>query len=312
MSQKPKLPKLIVLVGPTASGKTNWSIRLAKKYNGEIISADSRQIYKMMDIGTAKAPGEWKRNGLRRSYFVEGIPHHMIDFLNPGRTFTVAEFRDKALKYTKLAYKAGRVPLLVGGTGLYIQSIVDNYKIPRVGANKKLRSSLEEKTNDELMLLLQQIDPVAAEHIDLHNKRRIIRALEVCILTGESFSALRRKGEPLFDVLMIAPMVERDELHTRISDRVDAMIENGLVQEIKQLLEKKYSWELSSMNGIGYRQMRGYLEGAETLEQAKEHLKRDTRRFARRQMTWFRRDKRITWCATYEEAESLVEDFLQS
>lgn len=312
MSDSKELPKLIVVVGPTASGKTDWSLRIAKKYNGEIISADSRQIYKMMDIGTAKVEGEWKREGIRKSFYVEGIPHHLIDFLNPGKTFSLAEFRDKALKYTKLAYQHDKVPMLVGGTGLYIQSVVDNYEIPRISANNTLRTSLEEKTLDELMVLLTQMDPKAAENIDAKNKRRIIRALEVCILSGELFSEQKKIGEPLFNVLMIAPDVERSVLHERISDRVDQMIDMGLEKEIKKLLSKKHHWDLTSMNGIGYRQMRGYIEGTEPLEDAIEHLKRDTRRFARRQMTWFRRDKRIKWCKTYEEAEALVDEFMKS
>jgi len=307
-----KLPKIVAIVGPTASGKTDWSLRIAQKFNGEIISADSRQIYKYMDIGTAKVPGEWKRNGVRRSYFVEGIVHHLIDFLNPGKTFTLAEFRDKALKYAKLAIKHNKLPMIVGGTGLYVQAVLDNYEIPRVNANKKLRTSLEEKTHEELMLLLQQMDPESAKHIDPLNKRRIIRALEVCILTGEQFSSMKKKGEPLFDVLIIAPKVDRELLHERISLRVDGMIEMGLEKEIRNLLKQKYSWNLTSMNGIGYRQMRSYIEGEETLEEAKEKLKRDTRRFARRQMTWFRRDKRIQWVESYEEAEALVEAFLAS
>ncbi len=311
-SEETKLPKLIVLLGPTASGKTGWSLRLAKKINGEIISADSRQIYKKMDIGTAKAGGEWKRNGLRRTYFVEDIPHHLIDFLNPGKTFSVAEFRDKAIKYAKLSYKNKRVPMLVGGTGLYISSVVDNFNIPRVTANKKLRKSLEEKTNQELMELLQRLDHEHANNIDPKNTRRLIRALEVCILTGEPFSAQKQKGEPLFDILQIAPDIPREILHERINTRVDEMVEEGLIDELKNLLKQKYGWNLPSMQGIGYRQFKSYLDGRESLEDAIEILKRDTRRFARRQMTWFRRDKRIKWCKTYEDAEKQVLDFLDS
>lgn len=306
-----KLPKLIVILGPTASGKTSWSLRLAKKYNGEIISADSRQIYKKMDIGTAKPVGEWRRDGLRKTFYVEDIPHHLVDFLDPGKRFTVAEFRDNALKFAKLAYKAGRVPFLVGGTGLYVSSVVDNFSIPRVKENKKLRKSLESKSNEELVKLLGHMDKDAAMAIDTKNTRRIIRALEVCILTGEPFSKQRLKGEPLFDVLQIAPQVERSVLHQRISDRIDEMVKDGLLDEVKGLLRQKYHWKLSSMQGIGYRQFRSYLESDIDLTEAIEHLKRDTRRFARRQLTWFRRDKRIRWCERYDVADRLVEEFLQ-
>lgn len=308
--KRAQLPKLVVIVGPTAAGKTSWSLRLAKKFNGEIISADSRQIYKHMDIGTAKEPGEWKRNGLRRTFFIQDIPHHLIDFLNPGKQFTAAQFRDKAIKYTKLAYKEKRIPIVVGGTGLYVSALVDNLKIPRIGPNKKLRESLEEKSNEELLALLAKMDPEGAKAIDAKNKRRLIRALEVCILSGEPFSEQRRKGEPLFDVLQIGIETERETLYNRINTRVDNMMKAGLVQEIEGLLKKRYSWKLPSMSGIGYRQFKEYVDGTISLEKAVELLKRDTRRFARRQLTWFRRDKRIKWCTSYEQAEGLVEEFL--
>ena len=159
-------PKLVVLMGPTACGKTNWSLRLAKKYNGEIISADSRQIYTQMNIGTAKEPGEWRWSGLRRTYFISDIPHYLIDFLDPGKKFTAAHFRDKALKYVKLSFKNKRQPMIVGGTGLYISSLIDNLQIPRTPPNKKFRESLDEKNIDELFKLLQEIDLDSAKKID--------------------------------------------------------------------------------------------------------------------------------------------------
>ncbi len=310
MSPIPKLPKLVVILGPTASGKTDWSLRLAKEINGEIISADSRQIYKKMTIGTAKQLGEWRWNGIRKTYFVNDIPHHLIDFLDPGKLFTVAEFRDKALKYIKMSYKHGRVPMIVGGTGLYISAIVDNYRIPQISQNKKLRRSLEEKSLPELVKLLHTLDEHTAKHIDQKNKRRLIRALEVCILTGEPFSNQRHKGEPLFDVLLVGIDAPRDVLYERISARVDGMMQKGLLREVESLLKQKYSWELPSMSGVGYKQFKEYVEGKRTLEETVEALKRDTRHFARRQLTWFRRDKRIQWCKTYEDAEVLVRQFL--
>lgn len=308
------LPKVIAIVGPTAAGKTSWALQLAKKINGAIISADSRQVYKKMDIGTAKTRGEWQWRanwrGLRRSYFVEDIPHHLVDFLDPGKRFTVAEFRDRAIKYVKLSYKNNRIPIVAGGTGLYISSLIDNFRIPRIPPNKKLRDSLEEKTNEELMGLLGNLDPVTAGTIDQKNTRRIVRALEVCILTGEPFSAQREKGEPMFNVLQIGVEVPRDVLHERIHTRVDKMIERGLVQEIEGLLKQRYSWDLPSMSGIGYKQFKKYFEDNATLEEAAQSLKRDTRRYARRQLTWFRKDNRIQWFTGYEDAEKAALDFL--
>lgn len=308
------LPKVIIISGPTASGKTEWSLQLAKKYNGEIISADSRQVYKKMNIGTAKTPGEWQWRanwkGLRHSYFVDNIPHHLIDFVDPGSRFTVAEFRDKAVKYIKLAYQNKTVPLVVGGTGLYIDALVQNLSIPRIAPNKKLRNSLEEKSKEELLQLLKTMDPTAAATIDIHNPRRLIRALEVCILTGSEFSAQKKKGDSMFEFLHIGASVPRDVLYERINKRVDTMVEQGIVKEIELLLKQKYSWDLPSMSGIGYRQFKEFFEEKISLDDAIHLLKRDTRRYARRQLTWFRRNKDIKWCETYEEVEALVDAFL--
>ncbi len=306
-----KLPKLIVILGPTASGKTTWGLKLAKKFNGEIISADSRQIYKKMDIGTAKEVGEWRRNGLRKTYYIDDIPHHLIDFLDPGKQFTVAEFRDKAVKYAKLIHKEKRLPLIVGGTGLYIHSVVDNLKIPKIAPNKKLRKSLEEKSGEELIKLLGTFDPKTAESVDKKNIRRIIRAIEVCILSGVPFSEQQKKGEPIFDVLQIGIDVHREVLYNRIDERVDEMMKLGLLKEVESLLKQKYGWKLSSMSGIGYKQFKDYFEKKISLDESIETLKRDTRRYAKRQMTWFKRDERIKWCKEYNEAEKLVEKFLE-
>lgn len=305
------LPKLIVICGPTASGKTQWGVDLAKQFNGTVISADSRQIYKKMAIGTAQPEGEWRRNGLRKSFFVQDVPHHLIGFLDPGKTFSAAEFRDRALKYTKLIRKAGKVPFVVGGTGLYISALVDNFSIPRVPASPKLRRSLEEKPLPELVALLQKLDPEAAAAIDTHNPRRLIRALEVCILTGEPFSAQKKKGTPLFDVLQIGIRVPRETLYERINQRTELMMNAGLLKEVEALLKQKYSWTLPSMNGIGYREFREYLEGRAPLPQVVEMIKQNTRQYARRQLTWFNRDNRIVWCENFDEAVAQVKRFVE-
>lgn len=311
---KHTLPKVIVICGPTAAGKTDWSLELAHKIGGEIICADSRQVYRKMDIGTAKPRGDWQWQaswkGLRHSFYVDGIAHHLVDFLDPGKRFTVAEFRDRAMKYIKLAYRNGRIPMVVGGTGLYIGALINNLQIPRVAPNTKLRRSLEEKTNEQLMQLLAQMDPDTARTIDKNNTRRIVRALEVCILSGAPFSEQRKEGEQLFEFLQIGVETDRETLNTRIDQRVDKMVERGLIQEIEGLLKQKYSWDLPSMSGIGYRQFQQYFEGNATLEDAVAGLKRDTKRYARRQLTWFRRDKSIIWCKEYAEVERLVLQFL--
>ena len=306
------LPKIIAVVGPTTSGKTEWGLRIAKKFNGEVICADSRQIYKHMNIGTAKPAGEWKYTGLRRVYMVEGIPHHLIDFLNPGKVFTAAEFRDRAMKHIKKIIRAGKLPIIVGGTGLYIEALTDNFHIPRIPPNKKLRVSFEEKSTEELLAWLQNLDPDMALTIDAQNKRRLIRALEVCILSGKQFSKQKKKGDKLLNILTIGIAVPRDVLYQRIEKRVDTMIAEGLEDEVKYLVKQKYGWNLPSMSGIGYRHFRPLLEGTSTLDNVVEHLKRDTRRYAKRQITWFKRDQEIRWCDTIDEARKEIKDFLVS
>ena len=310
------LKKVVVILGPTASGKSDWGIRLSKKYKGEIISADSRQVYKKMDIGTAKVEGGWNWQtswkGLRHVFLSQDVIHYLVDIIDPGKKFTVAEFKDRSVKHIKTIHKSGHTPFVVGGTGLYISSLVDNLVIPRIPPNNTLRKSLEDKTNEQLIQLLENLDPITAKRVDRKNTRRIIRALEVCILTGQPFSSQQKKGAPLFDFLQIGISVPREVLHERISRRVDNMVKHGLVDEIKDLLRQKYSWALPSMSGIGYRQFAEYFSGKKTLVSAIEELKRDTRRFARRQHTWFKRDKRIVWCQSFEEAEKNVKEFLEN
>lgn len=308
-----QLPKVVVLLGPTASGKTCLSLELAKKFNGEIISADSRQIYKKMNIGTAKPNGEWRRNGLRKTFYVDDVAHHLVDFLDPGKIFTVAEFRDKAIKYCKMVSKNGKIPIIVGGTGLYIQALVDNLQIPRVPPSKKLRKSFEDKTTEELVQWLSKLDAHAAQSVDIKNKRRIIRALEVCIMSGESFSSQRNKGDKLFNFLQLGITVPREMLYRRINERIDQMIRAGLLDEISDLLKQKYSWDLPSMSSIGYRQFRHYFEKGDNLDNAIELFKRDTRRYAKRQITWFKRDESIKWYDNnIDEIEEAIKKFLNS
>jgi len=310
-TENTQLPKLIVILGPTASGKTDWSLHLAKKFGGEIISADSRQLYKKMDIGTAKPLGQWKREGFKKNYYVDDVPHYLVDFLDPGKYFTAAEFHDQAIKYAKMIHMKNKIPFVVGGTGMYIQSLVDNYKMPRIAPNKKLRRSFEEKSIEDLVEWLKQVDPISAEIIDINNKRRIIRALEVSILSGEPFSTQQKMGEQLFDILQIGLKAEKEIIHQRIEDRVDKMIQEGILEEIKKLQKQKYSWDLPSMSGIGYRQFRDHLEGKESLEDAIKKLKRETKHFAKKQMTWFKRDQRINWLENRDEAEKLIAKFLK-
>lgn len=307
------LPKLIVIVGPTACGKSQLALRVAKKYHGAIVSADSRQIYKKMTIGSGKERGTWQPfDEEGEVYTVDGVPHFMTDMIDPGRTYTVAEFRSGALEATGRIQKKGLIPILVGGTGLYVRSIVDNLNMPAVPPNNTLRKSFETKSLIELGRLLRELDPGADAFLDFQNPRRVIRALEVCILTGEPFSKLRLKGEPLFDILQIGIELPMETLRTRISARIDAMVAQGLWDEIVALRAQKYSWKLPSMSGIGYLQWQGYEEGTVSLADTIEHIKKDTYAYAKRQMTWFGRDTTIAWVTEEEKAEALVSTFLQN
>lgn len=305
---KSDLPKIVVILGPTGSGKTDLGIAIAKKYNGEIISADSRQIYKKMDIGTAKPKGEWKDD----SYTVEGVPHYLMDIFSPDEEFSLADFKEQAIKRIYDIQKRGKLPIIVGGTGLYIWAIVDNLEIPKTPPNKELRTELEKKSLEELVDLLKKYDPDSAELVDIKNPRRVLRALEVVLSSGKSFFEQRQKFDPLFDVLQIGINLDKEQLQERINKRVDDQIREGLVNEVQYLVNENYGWQLPSMSGIGYKQIGCYLRGEIGLEEAISLIKTATRQYAKRQMTWFKRDKRIRWLekTDLEEANKLLDDFL--
>ncbi|NQU83426.1 MAG: tRNA (adenosine(37)-N6)-dimethylallyltransferase MiaA [Parcubacteria group bacterium] len=300
-----KLPKLIVIVAPTASGKTEMSIMLAKKFNGEIVSADSRAVYKWMNVGTAKP-------------IREKIKHHMINVVRPDEEFTLSDFKEKALKSIQDIIKRGKVPFLVGGTGLYIQAIVDNFQIPEVSPDKKLRKKLRKETINQLFKKLKKLDSESADQIG-ENKIKLIRALEVCLKTNKKFSELTKKGEPIFDILQIGISHSREKLYKRINLRAKKMLDAGLLKEVRSIVAKlkkrglkdKNIWQLSSMTGIGYKQVGMYLRGEVDLQEATRIIQRDTRHYARRQIVWFKRDKKIKWVKTTKEAETLFKKHLK-
>lgn len=298
------IKKIIVILGPTASGKTELALKIAKSLftaaNGEIISADSRQIYKGMDVGTAKPTLKQQRI----------IPHYLIDVIEPNKKFTLSQYKKLTIKKIREIHKKDKIPFLVGGTGLYVQAIVDNLKIPKVKPDKKIREKLEKINLPTLLKQLQKLDPITAQTIDIHNKRRLIRALEVCLITKKPFSQQREKGKPLFDILQIGIKIDKKNLNRKINQRVDEMIETGLVEEVKSLV-KKYSSQLPAMSGIGYREIIQYLDNKISLEYAKNLIKLHTRQYAKRQMTWFKRDKKIKWVKNYQEARKLASNFLK-
>lgn len=309
------LPKIIVIAGPTASGKTGLGIKIAKKLGGEIISADSRQVYKGMDIGTGK-PARDKRQGTRdKDFRVSGTRHYLFDVVRPDEEFTVALWKEKALSVIKDILKRGRVPIVVGGTGLYIKSLVLNLDIPQVLPNARLRKKLELKIKNfglpALYKDLLKLDPGAKGVVDAKNPRRVIRAIEVCLATGKPFTTLQRQGEPLFDVLELGIDFPRKELYKRIDKRVLEMHKTGLLAETKKLL-KKYSLRIPAMSGIGYKEAGEYLTKKSNLNEAIERTQLRTHAYARRQLTWFRKDKKIKWIKTQKQAENAIKRFLTS
>jgi tRNA dimethylallyltransferase len=305
-----QLPKLIAVVGPTASGKTDIAISLAKRFKGEVISADSRQFYRGTEIGSAVEPGKWVKKYGRRIYVAHGVPHHLISFLPASRTFTVSQFKDHVIRIARDIRKRGHVPIICGGSGLFIRAVVDNFDIPEVPANVAFRAKMEKRTTAALYKELLKKDPAYASRIPANNRRYAIRALEVIQATGKPFSEVQGRGEPIFDVLQIGVKRERQELFRRIDLRVDRMMKSGLLDEARTL-GKKYGWAVPAATGLGHRQLGQYLRGEITLPEAVERIKIDTRHYAKRQTTWFRREERIRWIKNKQAAERLVKRFLK-
>lgn len=301
------LPKLIVILGPTASGKTDLAVKLAKEFNGEIINADSRQIYQEMNIGTAKPKIGTKA---KNNTTYKGVVHHLINIVKPNENFTLAQYQQLAIETVRDIQTRKKTPILVGGTGLYIQSIIDNLKIPEVAPNEKIRKKLERLNNAQLLDKLKKLDPQTFRTIDENNRRRVIRALEVCMITHKPFSKLKRKGPPIFNALQLGIDVSREELYRRIEIRVRKMIKQGLEKEVKQLC-KKFPFNLPSMSSIGYKEFEQYFNKKITLEEAIDTIQKNTRHYVKKQMTWFKKDTRIHWINNFQEAEKSIRNFLK-
>ena len=291
MEKEEKKP-LIILTGPTAVGKTAASIGLAKAVGGEIISADSMQVYKEMDIGSAKITPEE----------MEGVPHHLVDVLEPEEEFNVVRFQELAKEAMKGIYERGHIPIVVGGTGFYIQALLYDIDFTENETDhtyrKELEQLAEEKGEEYLHKLLQEADPESASQIHCHNVKRVIRALEFYEKTGEKISAhnaAEREKTSLYNFAYYVLNMDRGRLYSRIDRRVDEMLENGLVDEVERLKAMGCTRDLVSMQGLGYKEILDCLSGETSLEEAVYILKRDTRHFAKRQLTWFKRERDVTW-----------------
>jgi tRNA dimethylallyltransferase len=321
------LPKIIAVVGTTASGKSDLAIEIAKEFDGEVISVDSRQIYKDMDIGTNKEPGNMVKRDepilnvppfqdspvslsdvLNDYYEVEGIPHYMISVVYPDQLLTLAHFQFLAFQIIDDILERGKLPILVGGTSLYTSAIAENWQIPDAKPNPNLRKELESLSDIELIKRLDAVDQGKTETIDLGNRRRLIRAIEI----AEQGKMVKspKKLDPKYETLYLAPRVDREEVYRRINDRVDKMLDQGLIEEVKTVGEK-YGYGTVAMTGHAYQQIGKYLQSEWDLEKAVEESKKVTRRYAKRQMTWWRKYGDVHWVENKNEAFRLVQGFLR-
>ncbi len=296
-----RMGRLVALVGPTAVGKSKLAIRLAQTFDGEIVNADSRQVYRYMDIGTAKpTPQE-----------LSHVPQHLISIVNPDEDFSLAQYQSLAYKTIEDIQQRDKLPFLVGGSGLYVWSMLEGWEIPRVPPDLEFRHSLEERAArdgaDKLYRELAEIDPISAQKIDPRNVRRVIRALEIYRTTQTPPSHIQRKTPPPFDTLILGLTLDRSELYRRIDARVDEMIKQGLIEEVKRLRDMGYGFSLPAMSGIGYKQIGMFLRSELTLEDAIQQIKHETHRFVRHQYSWFRlKDGRIKWFNVRDEVDSEI------
>jgi tRNA dimethylallyltransferase len=300
-----KLP-LILIIGPTAVGKTELAIQLAERLNGEIVSADSRLFYRGMDVGTAKPTREERAR----------VPHHLIDIADPDEILSLAVFQQEAREVIAAIHTRNNFPFLVGGTGQYVRAVTQGWSPPEVQPNEKLRAGLEREKEDKgiywLHDKLRGIDPEAADKIDARNYRRTIRALEVIQTTGRKFSEQRGQGDSPYHLITIGLSRPRTELYERVDKRIDVMFENGFIDEVRGLLDKGYSPSLPTMSAIGYRECVQVIQGELTEEQAKTEIRRATRVFVRRQANWFKEtDPQIKWFKMEEGVVDLIESHIK-
>ncbi len=294
-------PPLVILTGPTAVGKTALSVELAKRINGEIISADSMQVYRGMDIGSAKVTKEE----------MQGVPHYLIDEFEPDEEFHVVRFQEYAKRYIRKILDKGKVPILVGGTGFYIQAVLYDIDFTDNGEDKSCREQLERTAREQgaevLHEKLREVDPESADAIHANNVKRVIRALEYYYETGQKISQHNeeeRRRESPYNFAYFVLNDEREKVYERIDRRVDLMMEQGLIDEVRALKQKGYTRDMVSMQGLGYKEILDYLNGELPLEEAVRILKRDTRHFAKRQITWFKREREVIWVNKQDYAYS--------
>jgi tRNA dimethylallyltransferase len=307
--------KIIVILGPTASGKSALAIKIAKKFNGEIISADSRQVYRGMDIGTGKVTGSLEpvilseRSESKDLVFIsESIPHHLIDVADPNDDFNISHFKKLAEKAIKDILQRKKLPIICGGTGFWIKSIVDNVQLPEVRPDIKLRKRLGQKNADELFGMLKKLDPERAKNIDAKNKVRLIRAIEIVNKLGSVPKMLKNSK---YDFLQLGITVPKEILNGKIKKRLDERFKEGMLEEVENLNKNGVSWKRLEYFGLEYRWIAQYLQNKISISKMKNDLYFAIIHYAKRQMTWFKKDKRIKWIKDYKEAEKEIKKFLK-
>lgn len=323
---KKQVPKIIVVLGPTSSGKSGVAIELAKKFNGEVISADSRQVYSGMDIGTGKVLRDsslklkGKSQKQSEGFFSEGIRHHLIDVAEPNDDFNISHFKKLAEKAIEEILTRGKIPIICGGTNFWIDAITKNTNLPEVAPNEKLRKILAQKSEQELIEQLEKLDPERAKNIDAKNKVRLVRAIEICSVLGKvpkQSSAISHQpassadwSSSKYSFLEIGISTEREALNTKIKTRLDERFAQGMIQEVENLNKNGVSWERLENFGLEYRWIARFLQEKISKEEMKEKLYFDSIHYAKRQMTWLKRNKEIFWIKDYIEAEKEVGKFL--
>ncbi len=290
-------PKLIAILGPTATGKSRLGVELAQEFGGEIISADSRQVYRGLNIGSAKiTPAEMK-----------GVPHHLIDVASPRRTFTVARFQKLATQTTQQIIREGKVPFLVGGSPFYLYAVTEGWRLPPVSKNHLFRKKLSKKNSAELFEILKKMDPDYARKIDPHNPRRLVRAIEIAKTVGH---VPPRQSSPLFQVLFLGLNYPRPELEARIIERLDQRLNAGLIEEVEKLRQLPLSWDRLESFGLEYRWVARYLQNKESYSEMRQQIIKDSLRLVKHQLNWFKKDQRIHWLKNKAQAKTLVKEFI--
>ncbi len=312
--------KIIVILGPTASGKSSAAIKLARKFDGEIISADSRQIYRGMDIGTGKIQKDLTptlslsgRGGNNSRYYSDGILHHMIDIISPKTNFSAAQFKKKTDKIIQDILSRGKLPIICGGTGFWIKAIVDDVIYPEVKPNWKLRKKLQEVSAEELFAMLKKMDPRRAENIDAKNKVRMIRAIEICKSLGKVPNTKYELPNTKYKFLQIGILREKEELHKRIENNIKKRFSQGMIEEVERLRREGLSWKKIQSFGLSYNLIPQYLKGEiESKKELFEKIFQAEKDYAKRQMTWFKRDSQIKWLTDYKKIKKETEKFLKN